>query len=600
MMGRSKNRKPEVPLKSKLKKDPGVPRLPNLKAKVRNAQSKPMVPEERRLDPDTPMASEPTLSTLAEQLAHEAEASSSSAAAQRYADPSSSTGGFGKTREQMRKYYLKSLHKVVDDSDIIILVLDARDPEGCRSRLVEEEVRRRESEGKKLVFVLNKIDLIPKANAQAWLKYLRHSTPTLPFLSNSTAQHQRTNISSSTAPSLLKLLKAYKPKAGSVTIGVVGYPNVGKSSLINSLKRSKVCAVAAQAGHTKDLQSVQLERGMRIIDSPGVVFDDDDYDDGKGNKKGSILLRNVVKVEDVEDPIAVVEEVLARTPKETIQRIYNLPEYSSTLEFLTMLSLSNGRLLRGGTPDLNAAARQVLSDWNQQKIPYFSEPPTIHPSLIPSTVAATRGGEAAPTIAPGAENVGQAQILTELSKPFTLDGLFGAADAGAFGGQFASMEDDGMGIDDGDDQFFDAQEVMDEDGVAMDSDDLRHVIPRKRSRSPSEAPTNSLDADVSSATITPGGLTQPGQMNVQADVPTWQSRQPKRQRRNKDVPDYDAAPDRDVLRQMGKSNPLSRKALKKDAKRARKAHRVMVQAAGDAGGGGGMEIDDGLEFTFIS
>lgn len=44
---------------------------------------------------------------------------------------------------------------------------------------------------------------------------------------------------------------------------------------------------------------------MRIIDSPGVVFDDDDFDDGKGNKKGSVLLRNVVKVEDIEDPIAV-------------------------------------------------------------------------------------------------------------------------------------------------------------------------------------------------------------------------------------------------------------------------------------------------------
>ena len=60
----------------------------------------------------------------------------------------------------MRKYYLKALHKVVDESDIVILVLDARDPEGCRSRLVEEEVRRRESEGKKLVFVLNKIGAI--------------------------------------------------------------------------------------------------------------------------------------------------------------------------------------------------------------------------------------------------------------------------------------------------------------------------------------------------------------------------------------------------------------------------------------------------------
>ena len=49
---------------------------------------------------------------------------------------------------------------------------------------------------------------------------------------------------------------------------------------------------------------------MRIIDSPGVVFDEDNYDDGKGSKKGSVLLRNVVKVEDVEDPIAVGEYML--------------------------------------------------------------------------------------------------------------------------------------------------------------------------------------------------------------------------------------------------------------------------------------------------
>ena len=49
---------------------------------------------------------------------------------------------------------------------------------------------------------------------------------------------------------------------------------------------------------------------MRIIDSPGVVFDEDSYDDGKGSKKGSVLLRNVVKVEDVEDPIAVGEYIM--------------------------------------------------------------------------------------------------------------------------------------------------------------------------------------------------------------------------------------------------------------------------------------------------
>jgi len=104
------------------------------------------------MDPDSPMASEPTLSTLAMMAA------SSSANLEDFSDPSSSsTSGPQRTKEQVRKHYLRTLHKVVDESDIVILVLDARDPEGCRSRLVEEEVRRREAEGKKLVFVLNKI-----------------------------------------------------------------------------------------------------------------------------------------------------------------------------------------------------------------------------------------------------------------------------------------------------------------------------------------------------------------------------------------------------------------------------------------------------------
>lgn len=102
------------------------------------------------------MASEPTLSTLA----HLASTFSMTADS----DPSSSSDGAQKTKEQVRRHYVRTLHKVIDQSDIVILVLDARDPEGCRSRIVEEEVRRRESEGKKLVFVLNKI-----GKCAAWL-----------------------------------------------------------------------------------------------------------------------------------------------------------------------------------------------------------------------------------------------------------------------------------------------------------------------------------------------------------------------------------------------------------------------------------------------
>jgi nuclear GTP-binding protein len=71
------------------------------------------------------------------------------------------------------------------------------------------------------------------------------------------------------------------------------------------VKPVKVCDVAAQPGHTKGLQSIQLERGLRIVDSPGVIFDDDDSI--QGQQESSVLLRNAVKPEDVmvDDPIFV-------------------------------------------------------------------------------------------------------------------------------------------------------------------------------------------------------------------------------------------------------------------------------------------------------
>lgn len=107
-------------------------------------------------DPDAVMASEPTLSSLA------ALAASASGTTTPLNDNDMVTGEPStRTKEQLRRHYIRALHKVIDESDIVLLVLDARDPEGCRSRLVEEEVRRREGEGKRLVFVLNKIGACP-------------------------------------------------------------------------------------------------------------------------------------------------------------------------------------------------------------------------------------------------------------------------------------------------------------------------------------------------------------------------------------------------------------------------------------------------------
>lgn len=148
---------------------------------------------------------------------------------------------------------------------------------------------------------------MPKENVEAWLKYLRHDFAVLPF--KSSTQLQRSNLShssysassSSGAQPLMHLLKSYAsgaPPGTSIRIGVVGLPNVGKSSLINSLKRARACSVASTPGHTKVLQEVALDRGLKLLDSPGVVWEDIQPDPTQRS------LRNILRVEAINDPIS--------------------------------------------------------------------------------------------------------------------------------------------------------------------------------------------------------------------------------------------------------------------------------------------------------
>jgi len=145
------------------------------------------------------------------------------------------------------------------------------------------------------------------------------------------------------------------------------YPNVGKSSVINTLRSKKVCKVAPIAGETKVWQYITLMSRIYLIDCPGVVYP---YEESNEDK----VLKGVVRVELVESPEDYIEHVLARVKKLYMAKTYKIDDWTDGEDFLTKLAQRTGKLLKGGEPDLNAVARMVLNDWQRGRIPYFSVP----------------------------------------------------------------------------------------------------------------------------------------------------------------------------------------------------------------------------------
>ncbi|KAF2254797.1 NGP1NT-domain-containing protein [Trematosphaeria pertusa] len=255
------------------------------------------------------------------------------------------------------------LYKVIDSSDVILHVLDARDPVGTRCRSVEKYLRE-EAPHKHLVFVLNKVDLVPSRVAAAWVRHLSKEFPTLAF-------HASINNSFGKG-SLISLLRQFSQLHSDrkqISVGLIGYPNVGKSSIVNTLRKKRVCTVAPIAGETKVWQYITLMKRIYLIDCPGIVPPNQQDTDEE------LLLRGSVRVENVEYPAQYVETVLKRVQPKHIQRTYEVQGFSDATSFLELLCRKQGRLLKGGEPDLDACARIVLNDWIRGKVPWFTPLP---------------------------------------------------------------------------------------------------------------------------------------------------------------------------------------------------------------------------------
>ena len=187
---------------------------------------------------------------------------------------------------QSKRIY-NELHKVIDSSDVLCEILDARDPIGTRSFYAENFIKKN-APHKHIVLLLNKCDLIPTWATAAWIKVLSKEYPTLAFHASITNPYGK--------PALFQLLRQFdslhKDKKN-ISIGFIGYPNVGKSSIINTLKKRAVCKAAPIPGETRVWQYVTLTKRIYLIDCPGVVYEGDQTETDK-------VLKGVVRAEKIE------------------------------------------------------------------------------------------------------------------------------------------------------------------------------------------------------------------------------------------------------------------------------------------------------------
>lgn len=168
---------------------------------------------------------------------------------------------------------------------------------------------------------------------------------------------------------------------------------MGKSSIVNMLRGKKVAVVAPIPGETKVWQYVTLWKDtckptelvkpqkigklfevqfltcLDLIDCPGIV------PAAKQDTPEELLLRGVVRVENVEYPEQYIPTLLSRVKQHHLERTYNLQGWTDHIQLLELLARKGGRLLPGGEPDVGAVAKMVINDFLRGKLPWYMPPP---------------------------------------------------------------------------------------------------------------------------------------------------------------------------------------------------------------------------------
>lgn len=312
-----------------------------------------------------------------------------------------------------KKGQTREIRQVIERSDVIVQVLDARDPEGSRCIELEDQIK----EGsKKLIFLLNKIDLVPEEAVDQWITHYKGEKQLcLKFKATGNLKQEAKEGADkdeemedakdeSGRTMLMDVLFEYARKFAdkkdqeTIAVGVIGYTNSGKSSVINCLKRRAACPTSSNTFLTKSKQEVRLNQMVTLVDTPGIVHI------SETDQQGTQVIRSALQVEQIENPLGPLKSIFEKIEKVELLRHYRIGGFETVDQFLEQVARKKGFIEKVNVPtsevvntlvqkkgkmtksshkavetidvpDKDMAARRVIRDFLSNRLTFYAKPP---------------------------------------------------------------------------------------------------------------------------------------------------------------------------------------------------------------------------------
>ena len=252
----------------------------------------------------------------------------------------------------------KSLTWIIRRSDVVLEVVDARDPIATRSYRLEKLVKKLD---KKLIIVINKSDLVPRHVAEKWKRiFVDEGIPATYIVAN---QHKGTRILRKTIREVTEI--------SPIVVAVVGFPKTGKSSIINALKgkhSASTSPIPGSPGYTVQARLYRVGRTLYLIDTPGII-------PVEGGELESVIRGK--PPEQLDDPVKPAIQLLQRALKynpKSVKEAYGIVE-TDPYKILELIALRRGwRYKSDKEPLVEEAARTVIRDYHEAKLRFYIPP----------------------------------------------------------------------------------------------------------------------------------------------------------------------------------------------------------------------------------